>query len=78
MAAPEDGKDFRSCIRGWLYAPGLWVLNFWTFLTGELVIMVIPGPNSLYVLRTGICRGTGAAYNWISLQSSRGGTTRYI
>lgn len=42
------------------------VLNFWTFLAGALVIVVIPGPNSLYVLRTGICRGTGAAYRGVA------------
>lgn len=38
------------------------ILNFWTFLAGALVIIIVPGPNSLYVLRTGISRGTGAAY----------------
>lgn len=42
------------------------VLNFWTFLAGALFIVIIPGPNSLYVLRTGISRGIGAAYRGVA------------
>lgn len=42
------------------------ILNFWTFLAGALVIIIVPGPNSLYVLRTGISRGTGAAYRGVA------------
>ncbi|MFB1118442.1 leucine efflux protein LeuE [Dickeya dadantii] len=42
------------------------VLNFWTFLAGALFIVIIPGTNSLYVLRTGISRGIGAAYRGVA------------
>ncbi|HHH6298437.1 TPA: leucine efflux protein LeuE [Escherichia coli] len=42
------------------------VLNLWTFLAGALFIVIIPGPNSLYVLRTGISRGIGAAYRGVA------------
>ncbi|WP_313110995.1 leucine efflux protein LeuE [Pseudescherichia sp.] len=42
------------------------VLNFWTFLAGALVIIMVPGPNSLYVLRTGISRGIRAAYRGVA------------
>ena len=42
------------------------VVNFWTFLAGALVIVMVPGPNSLYVLRTGISRGIRAAYRGLN------------
>lgn len=42
------------------------VVNFWTFLAGAVVIVMIPGPNSLYVLRTGISRGMRAAYRGVA------------
>lgn len=42
------------------------VLNLWTFLAGALFIVIIPGPNSLYVLRTGISRGIRAAYRGVA------------
>lgn len=42
------------------------VVNFWTFLAGALVIVMVPGPNSLYVLRTGISRGIRAAYRGVA------------
>ena len=42
------------------------VVNFWTFLAGALVIVMIPGPNSMYVLRTGISRGLRAAYQGVA------------
>ncbi|MBT8499727.1 leucine export protein LeuE [Pantoea agglomerans] len=42
------------------------VVNFWTFLAGALVIVMVPGPNSLYVLRTGISRGMRAAYRGVA------------
>lgn len=41
------------------------VVNFGTFLAGALVIVMLPGPNSLYVLRTGISRGMRAAYQGV-------------
>lgn len=37
------------------------IINVWTFLAGALVIILLPGPNSLYVLRTGMGRGAKAA-----------------
>lgn len=37
------------------------IINVWTFLAGALVIILLPGPNSLYVLRTGMGRGVKAA-----------------
>ncbi|KGT91240.1 leucine efflux protein LeuE [Enterobacter cancerogenus] len=37
------------------------IINVWTFLAGALVIILLPGPNSLYVLRTGMSRGAKAA-----------------
>jgi len=37
------------------------IMNVWTFLAGALVIILLPGPNSLYVLRTGMSRGAKAA-----------------
>ncbi|MCE0491213.1 leucine efflux protein LeuE [Pantoea sp. Mb-10] len=37
------------------------IINLWTFLAGALVIILLPGPNSLYVLRTGMSRGPRAA-----------------
>jgi Putative threonine efflux protein len=37
------------------------IINVWTFLAGVLVIILLPGPNSLYVLRTGMSRGAKAA-----------------
>ncbi len=37
------------------------IINLWTFLAGALVIILLPGPNSLYVLRTGMSRGAKAA-----------------
>lgn len=37
------------------------IINLWTFLAGALVIILLPGPNSLYVLRTGMGRGAKAA-----------------
>ncbi len=37
------------------------IINLWTFLAGALVIILLPGPNSLYVLRTGMSRGSQAA-----------------
>lgn len=42
------------------------VINFWTFLAGALVIVMVPGPNSLYVLRTGISRGMRTAYRGVA------------
>ncbi len=38
------------------------VLNLWTYLAGVVFIIILPGPNTLYVLKTGISRGVRAGY----------------
>lgn len=38
------------------------VLEFWTFLAGVVVIILMPGPNSLYVLKTSISYGPKLAW----------------
>lgn len=38
------------------------IINLWTYLTGLLIIIIIPGPNSLYVLKTSASRGIKAGY----------------
>lgn len=38
------------------------VLNLWTYLAGVIFIITLPGPNTLYVLKTGISRGVRAGY----------------
>ncbi len=38
------------------------IINFWTWLAGLLFIILLPGPNSLYVLKTGATRGINAGY----------------
>lgn len=42
------------------------VINFWTFIVGTIVIVMVPGPNSLYLLRTGISRGIRSAYRGVA------------
>ncbi|MFU0842688.1 MAG: Leucine efflux protein LeuE [Burkholderia sp.] len=39
----------------------LGVINVWAYALGALVIVLIPGPNSLFVLKTSIKSGTKAA-----------------
>ncbi|MDO4937267.1 MAG: leucine efflux protein LeuE [Sutterellaceae bacterium] len=41
---------------------GLGVHDLWVYVVGAFVIIVIPGPNSLYVLRTAIVRGRKPAF----------------
>ena len=43
----------------------LGVIQFWTFLAGVIVIILMPGPNSLFVLKTSIVQGP--AYGWRAL-----------
>ncbi|MEQ4923528.1 leucine efflux protein LeuE [Proteus hauseri] len=38
------------------------VLNIWTYLAGMFFIIIVPGPNSLYVLKTSASRGVAAGY----------------
>lgn len=40
----------------------LGVINVWTYLIGLFFIIIAPGPNSIYVLRTGATRGIGPGY----------------
>jgi len=41
------------------------VIQFWTFLAGVVVIILMPGPNSLFVLKTSIV--LGPTYAWRAL-----------
>ena len=38
------------------------VLNVWTYVAGTVFIVLLPGPNSLFVLATGAGRGVRAGY----------------
>ncbi len=38
------------------------VLNFWTYMAGLILIIIVPGPNSLYVLKSSTSHGTRAGY----------------
>ena len=38
------------------------ILDFWTFLLGTIFIVLLPGPNSLYVLSVAAQRGVRAGY----------------
>lgn len=38
------------------------VLDVWTYLAGTIFIVLLPGPNSLFVLATGAGRGVRAGY----------------
>lgn len=40
----------------------LGVIQFWTFLAGVIVIILMPGPNSLFVLKTSIVQGPKHAW----------------
>ncbi len=40
----------------------LGVINIWTYLVGLIMIILAPGPNSLYVLKTGSSYGVRAGY----------------
>ncbi|MBB5629959.1 leucine efflux protein [Sphaerisporangium krabiense] len=38
------------------------ITNIWTYVIGAFLIILLPGPNSLYVLTTGAQRGVRAGY----------------
>lgn len=40
----------------------LGVLNFWTYLAGLVFIIIVPGPNSIYVLKTSTSSGARYGY----------------
>ncbi|HEX6969443.1 MAG TPA: leucine efflux protein LeuE [Micromonosporaceae bacterium] len=43
-------------------APVLGITDLWTFLLGTVAIVLLPGPNSLFVLSTAAQRGVRAGY----------------
>lgn len=40
----------------------LGIIDIWTYLLGTVAIILLPGPNSLFVLSTAARRGVGAGY----------------
>ncbi|MEJ6666440.1 MAG: leucine efflux protein LeuE, partial [Alcaligenes aquatilis] len=38
------------------------VVNFWAFVVGTVFIVLLPGPNSLYVLASGAGHGVREGY----------------
>ncbi|MBJ3816767.1 leucine efflux protein LeuE [Shimwellia pseudoproteus] len=40
----------------------LGVLNFWTYLIGAIFIVLVPGPNTLFVLKTSVTHGVRQGY----------------
>ncbi|KKD00203.1 leucine efflux protein LeuE [Photobacterium halotolerans] len=38
------------------------VLNFWAYVVGAIFIVLLPGPNSLFVLKTGMGQGIRQGY----------------
>ncbi|MDO6706057.1 MULTISPECIES: leucine efflux protein LeuE [unclassified Photobacterium] len=38
------------------------VLNFWAYVAGAMLIVLLPGPNSLFVLKTGMTQGIRQGY----------------
>jgi Putative threonine efflux protein len=38
------------------------VLNYWTYLAGAIFIVLVPGPNTLFVLKTGVAHGMRKGY----------------
>ena len=40
----------------------LGVLNFWTYVIGAIFIALVPGPNTLYVLKTSVTQGIRQGY----------------
>ncbi|UTM59802.1 leucine efflux protein LeuE [Photobacterium sp. CCB-ST2H9] len=38
------------------------VLNFWAYVVGAMFIVLLPGPNSLFVLKTGMTQGIRPGY----------------
>lgn len=38
------------------------VLNYWTYLLGAIFIVLVPGPNTFFVLKTGAAHGVRVGY----------------
>ncbi len=45
-----------------MMAPVLGITNIWTYLLGTVAIILLPGPNSMYVLSVAARRGVRAGY----------------
>ena len=45
-----------------LFHANLGITDFWTFLLGTIFIVILPGPNSMYVLSVAAQRGVRPAY----------------
>ncbi|GAB3627133.1 leucine efflux protein LeuE [Pandoraea terrae] len=45
-----------------MFVESLGVINIWTYLAGVIVIILLPGPNSLYVLSVAAQRGVRQGY----------------
>jgi leucine efflux protein len=55
MAFPTSHRSLRMM-------PVLGISDLWTFLLGTVAIVLLPGPNSLFVLATAAQRGVRAGY----------------
>lgn len=38
------------------------VLNYWTYVVGAIFIILVPGPNTFFVLKTGVAHGVRKGY----------------
>ena len=38
------------------------VLNYWTYLVGAIFIVLVPGPNTLFVLKNSVSSGMKGGY----------------
>ena len=38
------------------------VLNYWTYLVGAIFIVLVPGPNTIFVLKNSVGRGVKGGY----------------
>lgn len=38
------------------------VLNYWTYVVGAIFIILVPGPNTFFVLKTGVAHGIRGGY----------------
>src|SRR6185436_13456665 len=56
------GKASRHCPRAVSMASVLGINDFGTYLIGTIAIVLLPGPNSLYVLSTAARHGVRAGY----------------
>lgn len=45
-----------------MFAHALGITNLWTYVLGAIVIILLPGPNSMYVLAVAVRRGVSHGY----------------